>query len=246
MCAYNNHEFPYRTRGSWTPSIILNTITSRPDYTRELDFLLNPEHEIQSRTGSGYIQQASPPAGRFRFWTWWLPVFAAVWLTAVSLLAPHPVQLMQSNWMFIIVGFFSAILGNISAIGGGIVFIPVMILSLSPASCRGAQSGSRQPVFWYVERCYRLDTEESCAAQGSCFYRAWTAYRQHRKFAGHSPERASCEAYLRSGLDLAWCADTCVWPGNWCWEPCGAEERHNSGVHRVSHWWSHHGLGSHR
>lgn len=71
--------------------------------------------------------EASSSGSRIRYWTWWLPVFVALWLAAVFTLAPHPVALIESNWVFIIVGFFAAVLGNISAIGGGIVFIPVMI-----------------------------------------------------------------------------------------------------------------------
>jgi uncharacterized membrane protein YfcA len=41
--------------------------------------------------------------------------------------AHDPVGLSRHNAIFIIVGFCGAILGNISAVGGGIVFIPVMI-----------------------------------------------------------------------------------------------------------------------
>lgn len=72
-------------------------------------------------------KNTSSTASSIRYWTWWLPVFVAVWLTVLFTFAPHPTELLQSNWVFILVGFLGAFLGNISAIGGGIVFIPVMI-----------------------------------------------------------------------------------------------------------------------
>jgi uncharacterized membrane protein YfcA len=63
----------------------------------------------------------------FRYWSWWLLAFVAAWLSAYLLFAPEPVALFQKNWIFIFVGVAGAILGNISAVGGGIVFIPVMV-----------------------------------------------------------------------------------------------------------------------
>lgn len=63
----------------------------------------------------------------FRYWSPWLAVFVAAWLAAYFLLMSHPLEAMRHNWGFCGVGFFGAVVGNISAIGGGIVFIPVMI-----------------------------------------------------------------------------------------------------------------------
>lgn len=63
----------------------------------------------------------------FRYWSWWLLLYLAAWGTAYSALAPQPVALLKHNSVFILVGFCGAVLGNISAVGGGIVFIPVMI-----------------------------------------------------------------------------------------------------------------------
>ncbi len=63
----------------------------------------------------------------FRYWSWWLVLFVLVWVTGYASLARDPVTLFQQNWVFIAVGFCGAILGNISAVGGGIVFIPVII-----------------------------------------------------------------------------------------------------------------------
>lgn len=63
----------------------------------------------------------------FRYWSWWLLLFAVVWTAGYFSLARDPVALFKQNWVFIPVGFCGAILGNISAVGGGIVFIPAII-----------------------------------------------------------------------------------------------------------------------
>jgi uncharacterized membrane protein YfcA len=63
----------------------------------------------------------------FRYWSWWLAVYLAIWGIAEASLAHQPLTLLKHNSIFIVVGFFGAVLGNISAVGGGIVFIPVMI-----------------------------------------------------------------------------------------------------------------------
>jgi len=63
----------------------------------------------------------------FRYWSWWLLLFVAGWTTGYFSLAHDPVALFEKNWIFIPVGFCGAVLGNISAVGGGIVFIPVII-----------------------------------------------------------------------------------------------------------------------
>ncbi|HTR40359.1 MAG TPA: sulfite exporter TauE/SafE family protein [Pseudomonadales bacterium] len=63
----------------------------------------------------------------FQYWSPWLMVFAAVWLAGYFSLAQDPIALFERNWIFIPVGFCGAVLGNISAVGGGIVFIPVIM-----------------------------------------------------------------------------------------------------------------------
>jgi uncharacterized membrane protein YfcA len=69
----------------------------------------------------------------FRYWSWWLLVFVAIWAGFYFYFAPEPVALFQKNWIFIFVGVCGALLGNISAVGGGIVFIPVMIFIFNTA-----------------------------------------------------------------------------------------------------------------
>jgi uncharacterized membrane protein YfcA len=63
----------------------------------------------------------------FRYWSWWLLLFAIVWTAGYFSLTDDPIALFERNWIFIPVGFCGAVLGNISAVGGGIVFIPVII-----------------------------------------------------------------------------------------------------------------------
>jgi uncharacterized protein len=63
----------------------------------------------------------------FRYWSWWLLLFVILWIVGFFSLADHPVNLFERNWVFIPVGFCGAVLGNISAVGGGIVFIPVIM-----------------------------------------------------------------------------------------------------------------------
>jgi len=63
----------------------------------------------------------------FRYWSWWLVLFVCAWAAGYFCLAQDPIALFRRNWVFIPVGFCGAILGNISAVGGGIVFIPVII-----------------------------------------------------------------------------------------------------------------------
>jgi uncharacterized protein len=63
----------------------------------------------------------------FRYWSPWLALFALGWAAVYFGVTPDPVSLLRRNWVFCLVGFGGAVLGNISAVGGGIVFIPVMI-----------------------------------------------------------------------------------------------------------------------
>lgn len=62
-----------------------------------------------------------------RYWAWWMPLFVVVWALVLFVAFPDPVGLLQRNWPLFFVGFAGAMLGNATAVGGGLVFIPVMI-----------------------------------------------------------------------------------------------------------------------
>jgi len=56
-----------------------------------------------------------------------LLAFLIFWLILYFLLAPSPLTLASQRWTLILTGFAGAMIGNLSAVGGGLVFIPVMI-----------------------------------------------------------------------------------------------------------------------
>ncbi len=74
---------------------------------------------------------AAPEAAggtRLRYWSWWLPVFTAGWLAVYATAFPDPAGLAARNWPLFFVGLAGATLGNATAVGGGLVFIPVVLL----------------------------------------------------------------------------------------------------------------------
>jgi uncharacterized membrane protein YfcA len=75
-----------------------------------------------------------PP--RLRYWSWGLPAFTLVWL-AIYLWVTTSAgegglvvagQIAARRWPLILVGLAGATLGNATAVGGGLVFIPALIL----------------------------------------------------------------------------------------------------------------------
>lgn len=74
-----------------------------------------------------YQRSPLPRAAQVSYWSWWLVAFPLAWAALYFTVAQQPIELLKSNSFFILVGFGAAFLGNISAIGGGIIFIPVMI-----------------------------------------------------------------------------------------------------------------------
>ena len=65
-----------------------------------------------------------------RYWSPWLAVFVLAWLVTYVAVAPHPVALAQQNGFLVAVGVVGAFIGNVTAVGGGLVFIPVTIFLL--------------------------------------------------------------------------------------------------------------------
>jgi len=68
-------------------------------------------------------------AKRFPYFTPWLFVWTAVWLAVFVTAFPHPGALAARNWELVLVGVVGAMIGNITAIGGGLVFIPVLMFA---------------------------------------------------------------------------------------------------------------------
>lgn len=82
------------------------------------------------------MRTESPAEPRLRYFTPWLLVLSAVWLAAYLAFFPHPLALAQKQWPLILVGVFGATIGNATAIGGGLAFIPVLmfVYHLDPLS----------------------------------------------------------------------------------------------------------------
>ncbi|SRR5579883_1415691 len=80
-------------------------------------------------TTEQHLQPEGQPISRRRmlYWSWWLPLFGLAWIAFLVSAFPQPVALFQQNWPLIFVGMVGALLGNITAVGGGIVFVPAMI-----------------------------------------------------------------------------------------------------------------------
>lgn len=68
-------------------------------------------------------------AKNFPYFTPWLFVCTLIWLAVYGYAFPEPVELVARNWPLIIVGLFGAFVGNATAIGGGIVFLPVLMFA---------------------------------------------------------------------------------------------------------------------
>jgi uncharacterized membrane protein YfcA len=56
-----------------------------------------------------------------------LSTFVCLWAITYFALMPDPIAELRTGWVFIIVGFLGAVIGNLTAIGGGLIFIPVLI-----------------------------------------------------------------------------------------------------------------------
>lgn len=64
---------------------------------------------------------------KFRYLSPWLLILTAVWVIIFIFAFPDPLALFLKNWPLILVGVLGAFIGNMTAIGGGIVFIPVLM-----------------------------------------------------------------------------------------------------------------------
>ena len=84
------------------------------------------------------LPAAAVPAtrSRLRYFSPWLLVATAVWLAVYCTALPNPGTLAAHHWPLVLVGVAGAVIGNFTAIGGGLVFVPVMIFvyALDPVS----------------------------------------------------------------------------------------------------------------
>ncbi|NOT85652.1 MAG: sulfite exporter TauE/SafE family protein [Methylococcaceae bacterium] len=67
--------------------------------------------------------------GTFRYFTPWLFILSLIGCVIYWRAFPDPLTLATHNWPLILVGVLGAFIGNITAIGGGIVFIPVLMFA---------------------------------------------------------------------------------------------------------------------
>ncbi len=68
---------------------------------------------------------------RLRYFSPWLVVFTLVWLVVYVCCFPSPGKLAERNWPLVLIGVAGAVIGNLTAIGGGLVFVPTMIFVYS-------------------------------------------------------------------------------------------------------------------
>lgn len=72
-------------------------------------------------------QSAAISAPPFRYVTRTMLILTMIWFGVFFWLFDNPGTLFSKNWPLIFVGVAGAFIGNITAIGGGLVFIPVLI-----------------------------------------------------------------------------------------------------------------------
>lgn len=73
------------------------------------------------------LKNQSNPIAPFRFVSPRMILLTLLWLIIYIFCFPDPAELASKNWPLILVGIAGAIIGNMTAIGGGLIFIPVLI-----------------------------------------------------------------------------------------------------------------------
>ena len=91
--------------------------------------MINDQNPQSLRYCTPVVKPDSNSLGNFPYFTPWLFVFTLIWLVAYRFAFPDPLGLAVSNWPLIIVGVIGAFIGNVTAIGVGIVSIPVLMLA---------------------------------------------------------------------------------------------------------------------
>lgn len=72
----------------------------------------------------------------FRYWSPLLLMLIPAWLVAAALLLDDPGAAFRENWPLFFVGVVGAIVGNATAVGGGLVFVPftMLVYGIDPVS----------------------------------------------------------------------------------------------------------------
>lgn len=73
----------------------------------------------------------SPPTNQeedFRYWSKWLIALIPLWISVSYITLDEPSAALSNYWPLFVVGIIGAIIGNITAIGGGLVFVPFTML----------------------------------------------------------------------------------------------------------------------
>jgi uncharacterized membrane protein YfcA len=102
--------------------------------------------EVEPQVIQGAISTpAAATPRKMQYWSWWLAAFAVVWVIVYFTAFPNPFGLLQQNWPLFLVGFAGATLGNATAVGGGLVFVPVMIFvyHLAPVTALSLALGTQ-------------------------------------------------------------------------------------------------------
>ncbi len=76
---------------------------------------------------AGEDEAGSGPERRLKYWTPGLFVFLVLWLLVLLVGFDDPMELAQRHWPLVLLGVAGATLGNATAVGGGLVFIPAMM-----------------------------------------------------------------------------------------------------------------------
>ncbi len=80
-----------------------------------------------TEAASGAAAAGDSSRRRLRYFSPWLLVFTGIWLFIYLRFFPAPGALAARNWPLVLIGVAGATIGNLTAIGGGLVFVPTMI-----------------------------------------------------------------------------------------------------------------------
>jgi uncharacterized membrane protein YfcA len=75
------------------------------------------------------VTTAAP--ARLRYFSPWLLAPTLVWLIVYCTVFAHPLALAQRNWPLALFGVGGAIIVNVTAIGGGLIFVPMLMFAYS-------------------------------------------------------------------------------------------------------------------